>query len=129
MRRSSDRILTTHVGSLPRPPALREAWSSALGTKEDSEVNGVLQNSVSEVVAQQRKLGIDIPNERVGVIPTRAWKQAKYGVRWVDGDTPSIAIGQGRPPAAIGAAESGTKSPVLEFTLYIETVASARFTT
>jgi 5-methyltetrahydropteroyltriglutamate--homocysteine methyltransferase len=72
MRRSSDRILTTHVGSLPRPPALREAWSSALGTKEDSEVNGVLQNSVSEVVAQQRKLGIDIPNDGEFGKPMRA---------------------------------------------------------
>ena len=27
MRRSIERILTTHVGSLPRPADLREMWS------------------------------------------------------------------------------------------------------
>jgi penicillin-binding protein 2 len=39
--------------------------------------------------------GLDIPNERPGHIPTKAWKLARYGQRWVDGDTPSIGIGQG----------------------------------
>ena len=56
---------------------------------------------VDRVAAMAERLGmggltgIDIPNERPGNIPTRAWKLKKYGVRWVDGDTPSIGIGQG----------------------------------
>ncbi len=56
---------------------------------------------VDKVAAMANRLGmgvptgIDLPNERPGNIPTKAWKQAKYGIRWVDGDTPSIAIGQG----------------------------------
>ena len=56
---------------------------------------------VDRVAAMANRLGmgaptgLDIPNERAGNIPTKAWKLAKYGVRWVDGDTPSIAIGQG----------------------------------
>ncbi|HLZ66802.1 MAG TPA: penicillin-binding protein 2 [Aliidongia sp.] len=56
---------------------------------------------VDRVAAMANRLGmggltgIDIPNERPGNIPTRAWKLKKYGVRWVDGDTPSIGIGQG----------------------------------
>jgi 5-methyltetrahydropteroyltriglutamate--homocysteine methyltransferase len=52
MRRSSSRkILTTHVGSLPRPD---DDWRSpnALGAAE-----------VTDVVARQRQIGIDIINE------------------------------------------------------------------
>lgn len=39
--------------------------------------------------------GLDIPNERAGLIPTRAWKLATYGVPWQDGETLSVGIGQG----------------------------------
>jgi len=42
-----------------------------------------------------RPTGIDIPNERAGLIPTRAWKLATYGVPWQDGETLSVGIGQG----------------------------------
>ena len=41
------------------------------------------------------KLGIDIPGEKGGLIPTRAWKQATYGVSWQPGDTVVCGIGQG----------------------------------
>jgi penicillin-binding protein 2 len=40
------------------------------------------------------KLGIDIPGERIGLIPTRAWKLATYGVPWQKGETISCGIGQ-----------------------------------
>ena len=56
---------------------------------------------VDRVAAMANRLGmggptgIDIPSERSGNIPTKAWKLARYGQRWVDGDTPSIGIGQG----------------------------------
>jgi penicillin-binding protein 2 len=39
--------------------------------------------------------GIDIPNERPGLIPTRAWKLATTGVSWQNGETLSVGIGQG----------------------------------
>lgn len=64
MRRSTDRILTTHAGSLPRPPALREAWSKPTeGPQQQSELQALLRASVSEVVAEQRKVAVDIPND------------------------------------------------------------------
>ena len=64
MRRSTDRILTTHAGSLPRPPALREAWSRPTeGPQQQSELQALLRASVSEVVAEQRKVAVDIPND------------------------------------------------------------------
>jgi penicillin-binding protein 2 len=40
------------------------------------------------------KLDIDIPGEKVGVIPTRAWKMATTGVPWQRGETISCGIGQ-----------------------------------
>ncbi|HWK48206.1 MAG TPA: penicillin-binding protein 2 [Stellaceae bacterium] len=39
--------------------------------------------------------GIDIPNERPGLIPTTDWKLATYGVKWQQGETYNIGIGQG----------------------------------
>jgi penicillin-binding protein 2 len=40
-------------------------------------------------------LHIDIPGEKTGLIPTRAWKRATTGVTWQRGDTVSCGIGQG----------------------------------
>jgi penicillin-binding protein 2 len=38
---------------------------------------------------------IDLPGERGGTIPTRAWKRANYGEAWQGGETLVSAIGQG----------------------------------
>lgn len=40
-------------------------------------------------------LGIDIPGERGGLIPTRDWKRATIGVDWQRGETLVAGIGQG----------------------------------
>jgi penicillin-binding protein 2 len=56
---------------------------------------------VDKIAAMAHRLGfgqptgIDIPNERPGLIPTRAWKLATTGVSWQDGETLSVGIGQG----------------------------------
>ena len=39
--------------------------------------------------------GIELPGEKSGFIPSRAWKQKRYGVAWQQGDTLSAGIGQG----------------------------------
>lgn len=39
--------------------------------------------------------GIELENEKPGVIPTSAWKLKRFKVPWQDGETLSIAIGQG----------------------------------
>lgn len=39
--------------------------------------------------------GIEIPGERAGVIPGRAWKERTYGVKWLEGETLNAGIGQG----------------------------------
>ena len=38
---------------------------------------------------------VDLPNERGGLIPTRAWKEGAIGEKWQGGETVITAIGQG----------------------------------
>jgi 5-methyltetrahydropteroyltriglutamate--homocysteine methyltransferase len=65
MRGSRDRIITSHVGSLPRPDALIEANATRgadAGTRERA-FQDLLEQSVTGVVRQQKDAGIDIPND------------------------------------------------------------------
>ena len=39
--------------------------------------------------------GIELPGERSGLVPSRAWKQKTYKSAWQQGDTLSVGIGQG----------------------------------
>src|SRR5215472_13960573 len=62
MRRSTDRILTTHVGSLIRPAALREflAAKEAGQHFDRTAYAKCLKASVAEVVRKQAEIGIDV---------------------------------------------------------------------
>lgn len=42
-----------------------------------------------------RKTGIDLNNERTGVIPSTQWKERRFHERWYPAETLSVAIGQG----------------------------------
>ena len=42
-----------------------------------------------------QKSGIDLPNEVQGLVPSPAWKQARFKERWYAGETVSVSIGQG----------------------------------
>jgi 5-methyltetrahydropteroyltriglutamate--homocysteine methyltransferase len=64
MRRSADRILTTHAGSLPRPGALQEAWSKpSAGAQQEQALDDLLRSSVVDVVKAQSGAGVDVPND------------------------------------------------------------------
>jgi 5-methyltetrahydropteroyltriglutamate--homocysteine methyltransferase len=65
MKRSTNRILTTHTGSLIRPPRLLEfVRARQNGEAVDEEAYGrCLKDSVSEVVRQQVQAGVDIIND------------------------------------------------------------------
>jgi penicillin-binding protein 2 len=41
------------------------------------------------------RTGIDLSGEMSGLVPTKEWKEHRDGTPWVDGDTVSLAIGQG----------------------------------
>jgi penicillin-binding protein 2 len=40
-------------------------------------------------------VGIDLPGEQPGLVPTSAWKKQRFGVPWQRGETLVIGIGQG----------------------------------
>jgi len=42
-----------------------------------------------------KKTGIDLPNEFIGVVPSRDWKRRKYNKIWSIGETANMSIGQG----------------------------------
>ncbi len=65
MPQSADRILTTHVGSLIRPPKLIEFWRSIEDGKpyDETAFEACLTESVAEVVRQQAEVGIDIVSD------------------------------------------------------------------
>lgn len=42
-----------------------------------------------------QKTGVDIPNEKGGLIPTEEWKYKSYEQPWLPGDTINASIGQG----------------------------------
>jgi len=60
-----DRILTTHVGSLIRPPNLIEFWRAIEDGKpcNDAAFETCLTASIAEVVRQQAETGIDIVSD------------------------------------------------------------------
>jgi 5-methyltetrahydropteroyltriglutamate--homocysteine methyltransferase len=75
MKRSTDRFLTTHVGSLPRPPdllAMIEAKEAGLAYDTAAYAERV-SGAVSEAVRRQAECGIDIVADgemgRFGFIP------------------------------------------------------------
>jgi 5-methyltetrahydropteroyltriglutamate--homocysteine methyltransferase len=65
MKRSEHRVLTTHVGSLPRPPALIELNRSRLAGEPYSatELSTTLRQSVAAVVRDQVAAGIGVVND------------------------------------------------------------------
>ncbi len=65
MKRSTDRILTTHVGSLIRPEPLKEFIRAKQGGKpfDFDAYTKCLTSSVAEVVRHQAEVGIDIPSD------------------------------------------------------------------
>jgi penicillin-binding protein 2 len=42
------------------------------------------------------KSGIDLPNERQGLVPSTEWKREKMHEKWYAGETISVSIGQGQ---------------------------------
>ena len=61
----ANRILTTHVGSLPRPQKLLDvSQKRTLGQKlDEAEFEKVLKDSVADVVRLQKDAGVDLIND------------------------------------------------------------------
>jgi len=65
MKRSTDRILTTHVGSLIRPQQLQEFLRAKQAGKtfDEAAYAACLTASVAEVVRQQAEAGVDVVSD------------------------------------------------------------------
>ena len=65
MKRSTDRILTTHVGSLIRPPELQEFLRAKQSGKpyDEAAYQACLKKTVAEVVREQAEVGIDVVSD------------------------------------------------------------------
>jgi 5-methyltetrahydropteroyltriglutamate--homocysteine methyltransferase len=85
MRKSDERILTTHVGSLPRDPALSDLLiRDELGEKvERAELARLSEEAVHNVVRQQAACGVDVVNDgeqpRVGFQTYVAQRMKGFG--------------------------------------------------
>lgn len=42
-----------------------------------------------------KKTGVDLPNEFIGIVPSREWKRKKFNRPWYIGETVNTSIGQG----------------------------------
>ncbi len=65
MKRSTERFLTTHTGSLPRPDDLiRMMYAKEEGVPVDAEALGArIRSAVEEVVRKQAAAGVDLVND------------------------------------------------------------------
>src|SRR5258708_7886116 len=85
MLTSRDRILTTHVGSLPRNETITELLikREAGETIDQKTMSGELDRAVADVVKRQRQAGIDIGNDgeqqRVAFQTYMAARMTGYG--------------------------------------------------
>jgi 5-methyltetrahydropteroyltriglutamate--homocysteine methyltransferase len=82
MQASKDRIITTHVGSLPRPDDLIELNRAfAAGEMhDDAALLARRASAVAEVVQRQRAIGIDVPND--GEFGKATEHRINFGAWW-----------------------------------------------
>ena len=82
MRTSSDRILTTHVGSLPRPDDLIEATRAREAGEAivEQTFQQTLRRAVGDVVRHQKELGIDVSGD--GEFGKSVGHRVNYGAWW-----------------------------------------------
>jgi 5-methyltetrahydropteroyltriglutamate--homocysteine methyltransferase len=77
MKRSNGRILTTHVGSLPRPDDLIELYRD---DAPDSKLLPRLKSAIADVVRRQADCGIDIVND--GEFGKAMRRSVDFGAWW-----------------------------------------------
>src|SRR6195256_3679795 len=126
MRRSEERILTTHTGSLPRPPELTRLYvRRARGEAIDrAELDRVGKAALRRVVDKQIEAGVDIGNngeqQREAFFLYVRHRMSGFGgswTRWPRGDVERYpllkqqmaqmlaareAVGNYQPPKAVG---------------------------
>jgi methionine synthase II (cobalamin-independent) len=83
MKRSTDRILTTHTGSLPLPALVRQAHAAKRRGEayDQAMIDTALTTAIGEVVRRQIQVGVDIVDD--GELSKTSWND--YVVHRVSG--------------------------------------------
>ena len=83
------RILTTHVGSLPRPAKLIEAaHKRTVDNTDETAFEKELKGAVAEVVLKQKEAGIDLINDgELGHTMGWAYDYGSWWRMWCVGST------------------------------------------
>jgi 5-methyltetrahydropteroyltriglutamate--homocysteine methyltransferase len=65
MQLSTDRIITTHAGSLPRPEDVTQMLFDVLDEKEIDQgaLDARVREAIKDIVARQREIGIDVVSD------------------------------------------------------------------
>ncbi len=82
MRTSTDHILTSHVGSLPRPDDLIAANRArdAGEAPDEPAFQATLRGAVGDAVRHQKELGVDVPGD--GEFGKSVGHRVNYGAWW-----------------------------------------------
>jgi len=99
MRRSTERILVSHAGTLPRPPEVVQLISQ--GEAGRAELATILPEHVKRIVRRQVEVGVDIVND--GEIPKRGTFSSYIQERMEGIEPRTFARGEGPPPRDISA--------------------------
>ena len=109
MKRSMDRILTTHPGRLP-DPSVRDAVMQARETGDRATFEALTKQGIGEMVALQREAGVDIMSDG------EFWKardQLYYGSRATGIEARPLAAGEW--PSLLGTHEERMGTRFAEF--------------
>jgi len=117
MQRSTDRILTTLVGSLPRPMDLRKMWDAKLTGKGHDEATFLsrIKSSSAEMVQRLADTGIDVVSDG---------EQGRLG--WTNYLSERLAGFEDRPPPPGGTQANSRERASGAFAGYFAEVARLR---
>ena len=105
MKTSTERILTTHVGSLPRPESIKALLRARLGGQpiDEAELAARVGRGVAEVVRRQAEVGLDVVSDgemsKTSFLGLRG--RTADGLRAADG---AMTRAGADAPGAVGAA-------------------------
>src|SRR6185437_11741429 len=94
MRRSTERIIVSHAGTLPRPPEIQKLL--AAGPSGAAELAAKLPAAVAEIVRKQVEAGVDVVND--GEIPKRGHFSSYIAERLKGIEDRTFKVGEGPAP-------------------------------
>ena len=101
MKTSTHRILTTHVGSIPRPESIKALLRARLSGQplDETQLSACVAEAVTEVVRQQAEVGIDVISDgEMGKVSFLGYAEER-----LTGFVPMAADSLGVPSSNVGS--------------------------